>query len=39
MLGRGCAGFVLHAQPKAHQEDHYEPVGSMDASTVLYRRL
>jgi hypothetical protein len=24
------------AGPKARQEDHYEPVGSMDASTVLY---
>ena len=24
------------ARPKARQEDHYEPVGSMDASTVLY---
>jgi len=25
------------ARPKARQEDHYEPAGSMDASTVLYR--
>ena len=25
------------AGPKARQEDHYEPFGSIDASTVLYR--
>jgi len=25
------------ARPKARQEDHYEPFGSIDASTFLYR--
>ena len=33
----GTLARTALARPKAHQEDHYEPVGSMDASTVLYR--
>jgi hypothetical protein len=32
------SSLALQGGPKAHQEDHYEPFGSIDASTVLYRQ-
>ena len=37
ILGKFREQSCVARRPKAHQEDHYEPVGSMNASTILYR--
>ena len=38
ILGKFREQSCVSRRPKAHQKDHYEPLSSMDASTVLYRQ-